>query len=429
MISVQNRQPRSSGSKLLWLSLLIAVGAACSPKTRVMKPVYERGEKGSTEKTEAKKADEKPEKSNKPAASRWTSDKPGISLILPFGTDRINREQPAAADLSKADLAIQFYQGFRLGLDSVASVTGQDIRLRIFDSGDDYNKLLSLSRNAGLRTSDLIVGPIFPSGIKNFASFSGSVRRPVLSPLSASPPSEFSNPYLISFTVPLEVHAREAAVFTLKKLKPAQIFIIRSPLSEELKYTKPFRQMIDSLSNGKVPVTEMLIKNGDITALQAKMSTRGNSVFVIPSTSKFFIDATLKGIDKIAHRYPVAVIGHPLWEKVSGLNMALLTRLNTRITTASRINYRSPEVVSFVRAYRSRFQTEPNEYAFKGFETANYFGRLISEEGGDFAETLSKNPAKGLSNNLEWALTPAAGWVNEHVFILRYDNLELKNEQ
>lgn len=423
MISVRNHRPRLSGNRLLWLSLIIAVGAACSPKVRSSKTVNtDENKTGKTEKEVAKTVEKKVVKS-----SKWLSDKPSISLILPFGAETINREQPALSELSRADLAIQFYRGFKLGLDSV-SADGHDFRLRVFDSNDEYNKLLSLSRNAGLRTSDLIVGPVFPAGVKAFASFAQSVRRPVLSPLSASPPSEFNNPYLITLTVPLEMHARQAAVFAMQKMKPMRVFILRSGNSEEFKYTRPFRQMIDSLSKKKIPVTEIVVQNGDIESILPKMTTQGNNLIVMPGIGRSYIDATLRSLDKVAHRYPINVIGHPSWEKLTYLNTTLLQRLQARITSSSRINYQSQLVIDFVREFRSDYKSEPNEYAFKGFDAGMYFGKMVAKNGSAFSDDMDKQDYEGLSNKLIWQKT-TYGWVNSHVFVLKYDNLQLKPEE
>lgn len=423
MISARNHRPLLSGNRLLWLSLIIAVGAACSPKVRSSKTVNAGTDVAKTEKKEEAKS---PEKSTG-KSSKWLSDKPTISLILPFGADAINREQPAPNDLSRADLAIQFYRGFKLALDSV-SADGYDLRLRVFDSNDEYNRLIALSRNAGLRTSDLIVGPVFPAGVKAFASFAQSVRRPVLSPLSASPPSEFNNPYLITLTVPLEMHARQAALFAMQKMKPMRVFILRSGNSEEFKYTRPFRQMVDSLSKKKISVTEIVVQNGDIQSILPKMTTQGNNLVVMPGTGRMYIDATLRSLDKIAHRYPINIIGHPSWEKLTYLNTTLLQRLQARITSSSRINYQSQLVVDFVREFRRDYKSEPNEYAFKGFDAGMYFGKMVAKNGSAFSDDLNKQDYEGLSNELIWQKT-IYGWVNSHVYVLKYDNLQLKPEE
>ncbi|MBE7179430.1 MAG: ABC transporter substrate-binding protein, partial [Mucilaginibacter polytrichastri] len=265
-------------------------------------------------------------------------------------------------------------------------------------------------------------------GQKAFASFAQSVRRPVLSPLSASPPADFRNPFLITFTVPLEMHAREAALFAMGKLKPMRVFILRSGTGDELKYTQPFRQMVDSLGKKKLPVTEVVLQNGNIDALLSKMTTQGNNLVVMPGTGRAYIDATLRSLDKIAHRFPIAVIGHPSWEKLGYLNNTLLQRLQARITSSNVIDYKSPEVSDFVREYRRDYHAEPGEYAFKGFDAAMYFGKMVAKNGSNFSDDLSKQSYDGLANELIWQKT-ANGWVNRHVYVLRYRDMQLQPEE
>src|SRR6185312_16426531 len=112
MISVRNRLPPSNGNKWFVFLLTGLVIAACSPKVR-------RGIQPEN-KIEKPPVNVIPEvKPLKPAAPKV----PAISLILPFG---LNHLAPGAAyssvSLKEADIAVGYYRGFKLALDSLTSL-------------------------------------------------------------------------------------------------------------------------------------------------------------------------------------------------------------------------------------------------------------------------------------------------------------------
>src|SRR5665213_2215916 len=109
MISVPNRLLRLSGNSWFLFLILVLMAAACSPK---LQPVAVQPVKKAAPpvvKTEEKKAEIHAE----PKVST-------IALLLPFGLDHL---APASSytyvSLKKANIAVDYYQGFKLALDSL----------------------------------------------------------------------------------------------------------------------------------------------------------------------------------------------------------------------------------------------------------------------------------------------------------------------
>ena len=104
MILVQNPLLQLSGNKY-WIIVLSALFlSACSPKIRP-----------ETKKPETPK---KVEKIEKPALKVKQAT---ISLLVPFRLDEIKLKSATKSDVEKADIAIDFYHGFKLGVDSAAA--------------------------------------------------------------------------------------------------------------------------------------------------------------------------------------------------------------------------------------------------------------------------------------------------------------------
>ncbi|MBK0381707.1 amino acid ABC transporter substrate-binding protein [Pedobacter sp. SD-b] len=396
---------------------------ACSPKTTPVqkKPTEPNAAKNpKEEKTTANKNAENPKSSVKEKAEMV------ISMILPFDLYGINYKTANLNDLKKAEIAIDFYQGFKMGIDSVANNHGNmDFKIQVFDSKDNPAELGALAANTTIKNSDLIIGPVFPNGIKAFSVYSKSMKKPMVSPLAASDPAIFNNPYLISVNNSLDQHAYTAAAFIKKSLNPKKVLIIRSGQADEYKYVVPFKKRMDSLAKG-IQVSEIGIKAVGYANVYKSLSPVGLNVIVLPSTDRVFLITLLNELDKLTGNFQIAIVGHPSWEKASFLDNGLLERLNTYITSSYQIDRASLRSENFIKYYRSKFSLSPSEYAFKGFDVGYYFGSLMDKKGKEFLEHLTKNTFDGIHNDFHFLRNPKSGYYNTSLMVMKYQSGKLQ---
>lgn len=414
MTLVRSHRLLLSGNKWLVLAGIIAL-EACSPKVRTVSAPPK------TSTPEAKKEAEKI--AEKPATARVAT----ISMLLPFTLDDLNAgSQYTPATLSRANLSLDYYQGFKLALDSLTA-KGYSYKLQVFDTKDAPAASSNLAVTPAVRTSDLVVGPVFPDDLQAFTNVlagSGKVI-PTVSPLSPAAPATVKDQFLVTVATPLEYHAWGAAAYINEHYKPKKVFILKSGYSDENKYTTPFKRGMDSLSKRKTKIIAPTIVRGRLDDLMPQLSTTEENVFVIPSTNQQFLMVTLHSLDSLAKRYPVTLFGHPSWAKFSYLKPDLLQRLKTRITNTDRVDYKSPQILAFIRNYRKAYHSEPTHYAIMGFDEGMYFGALLGENPDDLKK-LDKKDFTGLLNKYRFIKKPGLGWINTHVNVLEYNNFELK---
>ena len=417
MTSVRNHRPQLSGNKWFVFVLAALIFGACSPKIRTAPP--------STVKTTTENPVTKPVKSTeKPSVKTPDAKASVISLILPFGLDHaVAGQKYTPAKLKMANMSVEYYQGFKLALDSLTA-TGSNYKLQIFDSKDDAAQAHSLGLNPQVKASEIIVGPVFPDDVKAFTAMLTSARKPIVSPLSPASPATFKNQNLITMTPPLEYHAMGAATYIAKSIKPKKVFILNSGFSEEKLYISPFKRTLDSLSKRKIQVVIVTIVRGNLTPLVKQLSATDPNIFIVPSTKQPFLMVTLRSLDTLNKKFPVTLFGHPNWEKYAFLKAAMLQRLNTYVTSADKVDYRTRETQIFLRNYRRAYHAEPTDFAIKGFDQGMYFGKLLAD-----GENLNKPDLQdftGLHNSFHFIKKPGQGWINTHVDILRYQNFDLK---
>ncbi|WP_454801000.1 ABC transporter substrate-binding protein [Mucilaginibacter phyllosphaerae] len=408
-----------SGNKWFMFVLAALIIGACSPKVRTVPT--------STVKAETEKPVVKQDNAEKPPVKTPEAKASAISLVLPLNLDHAAAGQNyTVANLKAANMSADYYQGFKLGLDSAAA-EGANFKLQVFDSKGDAAQAHSLGLNPQVKNAELIVGPVFPDDVKAFTDMLKTARKPIVSPLSPAAPATFKNQNLITITPPLEYHAISAATYIAKSLKPQKVFILTSGFSEERLYTSPFKRTIDSLSKRKIQVITIAVVRGNLTPLARQLNNKVQNVFVVPSTKQAFLMVTLRSLDTLSIKYPVTVFGHPNWEKFAFLKASLLQKLNTYITSSDKVNYKSSETNTFLRSYRRTYRTEPTDFAIKGFDQGLYFGQLLAD-----GEDMNKPDLKdftGLHNSLHFVKKPGLGWINTHVDILKYQNFDLKKVQ
>lgn len=413
MTSAQSHRLPSSGNKWIVFVCIGLILGACSPKIRpVTKP-------------QVKKPVEAKAPVVKVTPKVTAVHTPAISLILPFELNKLDLSAAATrANLSQADLAVDYYQGFKLALDSLTN-KGFNFKLQVYDSQSDASQAHSLAANPSIRNSDVIVGPIFPEGLKAFMAYMRYVNKPVISPLAPAPPTEFKSNNLVTIEPPLEYHAWRVAEYIRERIKPLKVFVLRSGYSEENKYITPFKRAIDSIGKKKIQIVYLTVSKGNLSAIVPQLSNAAENVFIVPATDQAFLSVVLPALDKLGQTYPVTVFGHPNWVKFSFLQVSLLQRLKTYITSSDKIDYKATDTKQFIKAYRTTFHLEPGEYAIKGFDDGYYLGTLLSTDAEAFKK-LDKLTYQGLHNQFNFVKTTNSGWVNTHVSLYQYQNFELK---
>lgn len=411
MILVQNRLQRLSGNSWAGLLILIVLAfSSCSPRVRPTAP-----------KSPAVAQPVKEKLPEKPTMKRFTE--ADISLLVPFKLNQIDLHTAGKAEVERAAMAIDFYQGFKLGIDSVAA-RGLNFKLNIFDTRDNNSQLEGLMQKGKLLNSDLVVGPVFPDGIKHLSAYSMQHNLLVVSPLAASHPAEFHNPNLVSIANNIDLHVAKMGDYITKTYNPANTILVlinpKTPSDEIVgapirSYFKNSKTQFVFQEYASVYTMEMKIVKGKQYVL---LVTSTDADFVVPTLSKLSKMKTISGIN-------IHLFGHPDWVKQS-YNIEQLQLLNTVVTSSYKIDYSNRNVVSFVAAYRKAYRFEPGEYSFKGFDIGYYFGLLMHKYGADFRNHIATERFKGLHNSFSFLVDKDNGYINQDLMLLKYKDFELK---
>lgn len=408
MISVRNHRLRLNGSKFLFFLLVIFL-VSCSRK--VVPPIKHPDDPG-----ELPKQAEQPVIVLEPQIN-------SIGLILPFYSERLNASAVEVRDLERAGLALDFYQGFKLALDSLAQAGGH-FQLEVLDAGDDERKLTKLAQSEAVLNKDLLIGPVFPEGIRLFSDLIRLQGKVMVSPLAASSPKQYKNPALVTLNNGIDQHAARIAEYISKIYDPGKVnvVLINTRSADAQKFALPFKKELAVLASDKFQIHEVPNTKG----IEQRLLKSKTNVVIIASDEQEFVMPSVYRLYRLKadRKYPVDVFGHPNWTRLN-LDVNQLQTVNARITSSYHIDYSSESVRNFVSRFRKTFWEEPSEYAFKGFDTGYYFGSLLMKYGKEYAQNIGSTSYHGLHSDFLFSYDGQYGFRNINLTILQYKGFDL----
>lgn len=337
--SVQNHRQQLSGNKKLRnTSLIIAAALAlgvssCTPKAGVLRSPDYKGNVGGTSKPE-EAHHTKNESENNSSIKGTTGSKKflgrNISLVLPFQLDQISESTLADKDIKRSALALDYYQGFQMGLEELAK-KGANFNLNVLDSRDNAAFSSSLASSATIQESSLIIGPVYPQEIKAFGASLGDKAVLQVNPLAASMPTEFNLPNLISLTPPIKAHSNAIASRAAKAYTSGDVIIIYNSSDAD------GRQFLSGMSTAikDIKPAARIVSVSSVAQLNENLSLTGSNLVITGTTDKNHIKTLVNNLIQkyTENTYTISLFGHPLWDRYDFSMYPSFADLNPVITS------------------------------------------------------------------------------------------------
>lgn len=324
------------------------------------------------------------------AKHKWISteeiveDEIRIALILPFYLSindslEVGYQNPKMAPVyRKSDVSIEFYNGFKLAVDTLARL-GLKIKIQTIDSEADPKEIERQKRKIEILNPHFIVGPLYAKNVEWVAKAYPDV--PVISPLS----SATNNTGLLNL---VNCHTQKegewlgiAGLINDQFLDSRIVFVNPD--------TQANRKAVDLIKNkiqaqGEPNIIELWNTDGFPTLEFYKSHMNENSektVWVSTSSDQAFLNDFLRKMYSIKTRNMTILATSKVLQANTIQNLYLST-LDVRAVGQAFVDYTSEETEVFISAYRDSIKTEPSEYAYKGYDTGIYFTLLAARYGG-----------------------------------------------
>lgn len=384
--------------------------------------------------TESKKTPEsKTEKAN-PSDTLFVlkkKDKYNVALFAPFhleSTENIEVEKIARETGSfpaKSELAVQFYQGFKLAIDSIRK-KGLQLQLFVYDVDDsDSAKLVEILHKPELADMHLIVGPLTGNAFLTVSRFAQKKNIAIVSPMSQQNRMLLNNDCVSKMIPSVTTQLEEEAKYVASTYKGANILLVSNSNPKEAQHFNIFRNRFNELRGPSSSADSLhQVKGGE--TLTKLLSPDKINVLVIPSNSQAYVTDMLRTLNTLLDKYQIVIFGMQSWSGYANLDYDYLNKLQLHYVVNSFVDYENPGTLNFVKNYRILSSSEPGTGAFLGYDAGLYYLNALQTFGLNFGKKLSALKWTGTQSGFDFYKTaPESGYENRAINLVKIQDFKL----
>ena len=370
-----------------------------------------------------------------------------VALMVPLYLEQVDEDFYEAEPSNKTLLTkpfsfLHFYEGFMIAADSVVKSHSMQMELKVYDVDNDIRKAQIAIDDPWLNTADMIVGPFYLKSfnvVKNYAAEKGI---PIVNPITQRSEIVDYHPNVVKVKPSIEAQMGPLDSIVRRYYHSNNIFIVQKDnnVDDEIidKITEMAYRNIDSVSyvpnkhivnvikkhqkrwkylkvdfkesdyltdNISLDINILKRNINDSTAFRNKVvkinydrdslkfvkrhaSSMRNNLFIVYGNDKVFSNEIVNKVTKLVEHYPITVILLPEWSKYEGLFNDNLMKMRAIYFDDDYIDYQSIRTESFICKFRNRYETEPSDQAYQGFNIGWYFLNALRLYGGDMLENL-----------------------------------------
>lgn len=370
-----------------------------------------------------------------------------VALMVPLYLEQVDEAFYEADPSNKTLLTkpfsfLHFYEGFMIAADSVVNSRNMQLELKVYDVDNDVRKAQIAINDPWLNTADMIVGPFYLKSFNVVKNYAAEKDIPIVNPITQRSEVVDYHPNVIKVKPSLEsqlapldsllrmyYHANN--VFIIQKDKNVDNEIITKITEmanrnmdevsyvsnkhivdvikkhqKRWKYLKVDFEATDYLTdNISLDVNILKREINDSTAFENHVvninyerdslhpiknyaSSMRNNLIIVYGNEKVFANEIVNKVTKLIENYPITVILLPEWSKYEGLFNDNLMKMHAIYFDAEYLDYQSIRTESFICKFRNKYATEPNDYAYQGFDIGWYFLNALRLYGGEMLNNL-----------------------------------------
>lgn len=371
-----------------------------------------------------------------------------VGFMIPFYTDEMHKTIPKddehKSKTYKSFTFLPFYEAAKIAIDSMKK-TNQQFEFFVYDLDNDTAKIKEIFAKPEIKQLDLIIGPFYPNAVKYAAEFLKDTETKIISPLAPETTALQGNPNVIQIRPSKTEHLNQLIYFAAENYKNENIVFvhdgkpnstkifdsIKSCIDDTLNYTKfngiDFKEVVfnnffkeDELDNNH-PVVKSIQP-----IVKELVTNKRNVIIALIKEKNYAIDFINKlNLLHDSLKSKTILIGLPTWKNIEELDYAKFQNLRTQMSTTCFVDYKNQKTIDFVKEYRSKYKTEPNEYAFIGYDITTYFLNALLKYGIDFDKCFNNMDSELLSTSFKFQTCGHNGWENKFITIFTYENFEM----
>lgn len=355
-----------------------------------------------------------------------------IGLLLPFRLNRIDLDSVAETkDLMKKDrtiaTALDFHSGVLMALDS-AKQLGISTHLKVFDTESRTSEVSKIVSQNDFSNYDAIIGPMMTQTFDRFSESLKNDKVPLIAPLS-KPTKVYDHVFQ---TIPnKDVISKKIISYFEANSEGANVVIIadrsHKDISNSLKRSFVTARQFYSELNEKGKDGYFIYP----TTLQEGVFVPGKNIVFLETKSESFASSIISLLNGLSIEDIEIVL------TTTDKNRAFENNVDNNHLSRLKFHFASPNKSfdtdnpsSFVKDYNAKYGVLPNKYATRGFDlTLDVLLRLAASEDNLYEVSGSDIETEYVENKFRYSKKLFGGYINEAVYIVKYDNLKIVSVQ
>jgi len=356
-----------------------------------------------------------------------------IALMIPFYLGSIYQVNPDDPDIKEKDANdylsltyIQYYEGILMAIDSMKK-KGFSAKVYVYDVDADTVAVQKILDKPEMTKMHLIIGPFFEKSFNIVARFAQKNKIKLVDPLSSGDDMLKGNPYVFKATPSVDMQLKQLAAFIVGRYPKSPVIIVHNDKENEKDYVSVFETALNEEQQkaglADSSYKEIIYSRDGFSGITKNFSNTDTNIIVTLCNGEIFVTNYVSNFNKIYDKYKMVVFGLPSWKNFDNIETEYLQNINLHIFSNSFIDYLDPAVQNFTLQFRELYKTEPEKYAFQGFDVGMVFFSALKNYGVKFDKCIENVGGKYLqSSYIFMKAGEKDGYENSFLNIYRYED-------
>ncbi|MGB3948971.1 MAG: LysM peptidoglycan-binding domain-containing protein [Bacteroidia bacterium] len=356
-----------------------------------------------------------------------------IAFFLPFHATEANEldlEKLVKGDVqlpNKSTIALPFYEGALLAIDSLKK---KNLKANIFvyDIDDtDSSNIINLIKKPELKEMDLMIGPLYGSSFMPIAKFAKEHSIAIVSPFTQINKILFDNLYVCKMLPSTAMQIELMANYAIDSFRTQNIILLNNGNPKEVTFYNAFKKAGNkALKKFTETAKDTIREVRSIAAVESLMNPNKTNVVILPSNNQSYVTDCISKLNKVNDKNKIVLFGLQSWLNFDNLDFEYLNKLSVHLPSNAYVDYTKQATKDFIAEYRYKFKTEPELYAFQGYDISLYFISLLQKYGTGFLNNIVDDKSEGIQADFNFMQYPLeSGFENKFVYILKYHDYKL----
>lgn len=357
-----------------------------------------------------------------------------IAFFLPFHAEEANAIElekiiKGEEQLpNKTIVALQFYEGALLAIDSLKKLK-LNAKIFVYDIDDtDSLNILNTLKKPELAEMDLMIGPLYGSSFMPVAKFAKEHMIPIVSPFTQINKILFDNPYVCKVLPSSTLQVEEMAYFVVDSFHSQNIILVNNGNLKEVSFYNAFKNTVKlAFLEKNYPLADSIKEVKSLPVMEGLLSSTKVNVIILPSNSQSYVTEFISRLNTLREKNKIVLFGLQNWMNYDNLDFEYLNGLALHIPASNYIDFENKTTQQFIRNYREKYKTEPELYAYNGFDVTYCFISALQKYGSGFLNNIMDTKFQGMVTNFNFIqpVSNKSGFENKFVVILKYKEFKL----